>query len=352
MSARQQGGFVLLAVLAAIVVLTLIATAIGTRAERAVEDQRRQEARLDAELAIHSTEATVLYLAASQRMTFGGLTVDEQVVQTEDELAIDDFGYSVNPVGNEIRLDGRAYRGVRDARFSLQDERGKVSPAWADDGVRERFVDLLGGEGERAGDLLAALLDYQDEDDLKRLNGGERDEYVKAGLEPPPNRPLTTPLELRRVLGWNELLAGLDDARVIELLTLTRVPGINPNTGGIEPLMAMFAIDSDEAQRIVGLREESVFLSAFDLARVTDVPIGEEGGLLLMPGESFTLSTWTAGDGTRRTSQWTLTPVDDGGMPWRSEYGVRLPSAPVDALRDPLATPPATIFLDTPVPAG
>jgi type II secretory pathway component PulK len=352
MTSRHQGGFVLLAVLAAIVVLALIATAIGTRAERAVEDQRRREARLDSELAIHSTEATVLYLAASQRMTFGGLTVDDQVVRTEDELATDDLEYSVSPVGNEIRLDGRTYRGVRDARFALQDERGKVSPAWADDAVRGRFVALLGGRGERAGDLLSTLLDYQDEDDLKRLNGGESDDYLEAGLAPPPNRPLTSPLELRQVLGWHDLLAGIDDAQIIEAITLARVPGVNPNTAGVAALRAMFDVDAEAAQRLIGLRDEAAFLSAFEIARVADVPIGEEGALLLMPGEGFTLSTWTAGDGTRRVAQWTLTPVDDGGRPWRSEYGVRLPSAPVDALRDPLAAPPTTIFLDTPVPAG
>lgn len=344
-------GFVLLAVLAAIIVMTLIATAIGTSAERAVADQQARETALDAQLAMHSTESTLLYLLATQRMTLAGLTIDDQVLRTEDEIAAGEVAMPVTPIGNEIRLDGRAYRGVGPARFAVHDDRGKLSPAWIDPALRSRWVAQLGGDPERTGDLLATLLDYQDDDDLTRLNGAEREEYEALDLPPPPNRPLSSPLELRRVLGWSELLAPLDDAALARLVTLAQAPAVNVNTAMPEVLQALFGIDRETAQRAVALREATPFSGTFDVFRSLGLVAGEEGGFMVFPSQSMTVSVWAPGGGRLHLRHWQMTPLDDGGAPWRSQYRLHLPAPSTDVRLDPPADPPAPIFSDpTPAP--
>ena len=348
---RSARGFVLLAVLAALVVMALIATAIATLAERAIEDERALEASLDGRLAMHSTEATLLYLLASQRMTLGGLTVDMQVTRTEDEIASNEVAMPVSPIGNEIRLDGRSYRGVGPARFALQDDRGRLSPGWVDPALRSRLVAQLGGDPIRAEDLFATLVDYQDTDDLPRLNGAEAEEYRAAGLPPPPNRPLANPLELRGVLGWRDLLAPLDDAALMERFTLSRVPSVNVNTAPPIVLRSLFDVDEATARRAVAFREGAPFTSSFDVWRSTGLVVGEDGGFMVFPGQSLTIATWAPGAGARRVRQWQLTPLDDGGAPWRSEYGLRLPAPPLEPRLDALADPPAPLFRDPPAAA-
>lgn len=352
MRTAQARGFVLLAVLAALVVMALLAAAIATSAERAIADQRAAEQALDATLAAHSTEATVLYLLATQRVTFGGVTVDDQVVRTEDEIVSNEMGASLSPIGNEIRVDGRAYRGVGPARFALQDDRGRMSPAWVDPALRARLIAQLGGDARQSEDYLAKLLDYQDSDDLTRLNGAEAEEYEDAGLPPPANRPLANPLELRRVLGWRELLADRDDAEVAALFTLGRAPAINVNTATVPVLQALFNVDTATAERLVALREATPFFSSFDVWRSLGLVVGEEGGFMVFPGTSGTLSVWAPGTGTQRLRHFSLTPLDDGGAPWRSEYELRLPAPLPDPRLDALAEPTAPIFSDPPAPAG
>src|SRR5690606_9094600 len=50
--------------------------------------------------------------------------------------------------------------------------------------------------------LTQAILDWRDPDDIPRINGGEAEQYVKAGAAVlPANRLFAEPEELRHVLG-------------------------------------------------------------------------------------------------------------------------------------------------------
>ncbi|MEO7252003.1 MAG: type II secretion system protein, partial [Arenimonas sp.] len=82
---RAERGFVLIAVLAVLVILSIIAATVGAITQRLRDEQLERQRELRAQIAMASTQATVLYLLTSQRMTFGGLTVDDQMVLTEDE---------------------------------------------------------------------------------------------------------------------------------------------------------------------------------------------------------------------------------------------------------------------------
>ena len=73
------------------------------------------------------------YLLSTQRMTLGGLTVDNMVSGGEDgvrPVTSEDDLESWLPIGNEVALDGRANQGLGGARFAFQDDYGLFGVNW------------------------------------------------------------------------------------------------------------------------------------------------------------------------------------------------------------------------------
>jgi general secretion pathway protein K len=354
MVGARARGFVLVLVLAMLVILSILAGTVAAVSQR-LRDQELDRKRLeDAEIDLASTKATLVYLLLTQRMTFGGLTVDERMVLTEDEQAMQggsDRPISLFPVGNEIALDGRAYAGLGSTAFALQDDRGLLGVNWTLPQFMERWWAQLDYTTTPAPTLANLLLDYQDEDDLYRLNSAERRDYLREGRAPPLNLPLATPLELRLVKGWDKALAGLDDDRLLRTLTVARMPAINVNTAPVEVLQVLPGIDAGTAERIVARRALAPFthLSAFH-GFIGGV-VAEEDRLSLYPSDSGTMRLWAPLGGGVHTVHWTLTPWDDGGRPWREDYGLTLPQDPGNTVQA-LARPAAALLAKPLLPAG
>ena len=350
---RQQGGFVLVLVLALLVVLTLLAGAVAVAGRQAVEEAQQEVDAFEGELDMASTRETLLYMMSVQFRTLGGVTVDnskaEAITRIRNDL--DAEGEGVMPVGNEIRLDSTPYAGLGHARFALQDDRGLLSPNWAGDLLKHRFYARMGVPSEQWAGLEAKRLDYQDADDLHRLGGAEKDDYAKAGLPPPSNRPLATPLELRRVMGWRELLAPLTDEELLGLVTMGRSPDINVNSAPAEVLSLLPMLDEADAQRLVDLRRQAPFTSTWQVEQLVPVdPNASEALLALFPNQSGTLTLWDARLGTRRLVHWTLTPYQEGSPPWRIDYEVTLPRG--NQSDQPVAAAPATPLFTPPDAPG
>lgn len=104
--------------------------------------------------------------------------------------------------------------------------------------------------------IAQAILDWQDEDDLPRVGGAEREEYLRAGASVlPPNRPFATIDELRYVLGITpEIFAA---AR--PYLILISSGRINVNAAPEVVLMGIPGMSRAAAQEIVRLREAGTF---------------------------------------------------------------------------------------------
>lgn len=352
---RRAGGFILIAVLVALVVITLLAAAVAVVSERAVGEARENAEAFDAEVATTSTRDTVLFLLNTQRQTYGGLTVDQQVVWSAGQatasrpvdMDMGDLPPTI-PVGNEIRLDGTPYLGLDGARFALQDDGGLFSPNWTFPIYRPGFFELLGVPFERWADLEAKRLDYQDPDHLLRLGGAETPQYLKDKLPPPSNRTLATPLEVRRILGWGEALEGRDDAAVMSLLTASRNVMVNVNTAPRDVLRTLPGVDEATAERIVALRQALPFMLTWQFLDTFDVPLDEFAPIGMLATGNGTLKLWHNAGGPIRVLHWTLTPIDEGGRPWRLDYEIVLPhdqvtdDTPARATAAPLLAEPGT----------
>lgn len=325
-------GFVLVTVLAMLVILALLASTIGVITQRLRDDQLQRQQQFRAEVDMASTEASVLYLLTSQRMTFGGLTVDERMVLSADEKRSQEEGetpVSFMPVGNEIALDGRSYQGVNGIAFSLQDDRGLIAINWTAPAVLQGLLaqgrPADGKPALPSATLLNLLRDYQDDDNLYRLNSAEAEQYRKAGLPPPSNRALSTPLELRRVMHWTRALAFLDDAALAGTVTTSRNAQLNINTAPARVLMSLPGVDAAMATRAIGVRTLRPFLDLTTFYQVLGAVPASEDLLALYPSGSGIIKLWSPDGGAVRVVHWTLTPIDDGGRPWREDYEFDLP---------------------------
>ena len=345
---RPPGGFVLVLVLAVLVILSVLGATVGAITQRLRDEQLERQRQLDAEIALASTRATVLYLLTSQRMTFGGLTVDSQVVLSEDERAGQRSGeqsISYMPVGNELALDGTAHQGIAGARFALQDDRGLLAVNWTEPALLERFLAAKGPASLPIATLMNLLHDYQDSDDLYRLNSAERQEYLRDQRAPPTNHTLLTPMELRRVKGWDQTLADTTDLQLSDSLTVVRSAQVNVNTAPARVLQALPGVDKQMAERVIAARALAPFISLGAFYQLLGAVPGNDELLSLYPMESGTLKLWSPDGGTIQVLHWTLTPRDDGGRPWREDYEFTLPSDPT-ADRGPATPVPAKVFAE------
>ncbi len=322
MPARRDG-FILVMVLAMLVVLSLLATSIAVIAQRLRDQALDRQRQFRDELDMSSTRAGLMYLLTTQRMTFGGLTVDDRIVLSADEQVLERQGVgtgSLMPVGNEIALDGTPYRGNGRAVFALQDDRGLLGVNWTSPLLIDRLFEHAGVPLKQRGALGNLLLDYQDLDDLYRINGAERDHYRKAERPLPSNRTLATPLELRRVMGWDQALAGFDDARLMATFTVARSPAINVNTAPAAVLHSLLGVDAAAAQRVVAARRVAPLIDLAAFGQIVGNIPPESDLLSLYPANSGLLRLWSADGSAVRVIHWTLTPIDDGGKPWREDY--------------------------------
>lgn len=339
----RQDGFVLIIVLMLLVVLSLLAAATATTAARAIAMAQGDADRFQSELDMTSTRETLLFMLGTQRQTIAGITTsDASTLTTVPQAAMDADGFNALPLGHEIHLDTTPYRGLGETHFALQDDGGLLSINWASPALTYAFFKSLGVPSDKWPGLDAKRLDYQDPDDLHRLNGAEREHYERAGMPPPANRTLSTPLELRRVLEWDKLLASQDDARLLSTITLARSTQLNINTAPIEVLELLPGMTHESAQRMIEMRHAVPFLSVYQAQQSFGITVGEEW-LTLFARPSGNLILWNRHSGARHLLHWTMTPMAPAGPPWRIDYEVTLPrgaeSAPIVA-----GTPATPLF--------
>ncbi|MEO9078074.1 MAG: type II secretion system protein GspK [Rhodanobacter sp.] len=330
-----ESGFVLIIVLMMLVVLSLLAAATATTTARALTMAQADADRFQDELNTTNTVQTLMFMLSTQRQTVAGLTTnDASTMTTATTFDSDATGFNALPLGNEIRMDGTPYRGSGDINFSLQDDGGLLSVNWAPPALKGAFFQSLGVASDKWGDLEAKRLDYQDPDDLTRLNGAESKDYKKAGMPPPSNRTLSTPLELRRVLQWDKMLAPQDDVKLLSTLTMARSTRLNINTAPIQVLELLPGMTQKNAQRIIEVRSVVPFVSVSQAQQSFGLTVGEEW-LTLFARPSGNLILWNRYSGSRQLLHWTMTPRAPAGPPWRIDYEVTLPrgakSAPTTA---------------------
>lgn len=104
--------------------------------------------------------------------------------------------------------DGRIYQvdyaGAR-IRLRLLSEAGKININTADEIQLRELMLHSGLDDLTQQQVVDAILDWRDSDDIVSANGAEKDEYLAAGLKyAPSNQPFQSMAEVQMVLGMDE----------------------------------------------------------------------------------------------------------------------------------------------------
>ena len=312
---KRSQGFILVVTLWVLAGLSVLAAYVDSVAGANLEQAYRMKRALDAELDRHSTEATVLYLLASNHMGHRALLLAEQqafVTLFDDDLPTTRDG--------ELRLNDSAYQGIGGWRFSLQDEYGLVSVNRPEASPFAALLEWAGvGVAQRAR-IVATTLDYIDLDQQLTLNGAERFSYLQRGKPPPPNWNLTSPGEIRKVLGFEEAVTAEQWRKLKPFLSIRPPGGYNFNTMPTELMMALLRIDPPSAQTLAEARAQAPIWSVRQLVSLTGITLDLEDELILrMPSNFVRLSMWHPDRGGRLLIGVELTPFMFDA-PWRKDY--------------------------------
>lgn len=329
----QPNGFVLVAVLWVLAALALLAAHIDTVTTAQIDNARLAKRSLERELDRHSTQATVIYLLATNRMNHRGLIL-ETPQRFSETVALPDRGEG------ELHVTGQVYAGLGTTRFAMQDEGGLASinqPTVPVFGAVLRWVGIARDDVVR---IVARAEDYVDENRTLRLNGAEAGQYRDRGKPPPPNWIMASPLELQRVLGIADVVTPAQWRRLGPLLSIRPPVGYNFNTMPPEVMAALLDLDLPSVQPLLDARaEQSVSRLSFIAMQTGKDPDIDPDDLRPIPSRFLRLTLWHEEDGVRMLAGIELTPFSDVA-PWRIDYRYEEP-APEDAVDTPrtVATP-------------
>jgi general secretion pathway protein K len=183
-----------------------------------------------------------------------------------------------------------------------------------------------GLELKEAQNLTDALADWIDADDLRRLNGAERQEYEAAGRPGSPrNRPFETVEELALVLGWD------------------RIAELKPDWANVFTVWGSGRIDVNEASaEILEVATESGEIQVEDLISYRNgsdgIPYTEDD----MPLESLDQVRSILGKSEiefqriadRLSVEDAVTRIESTGKVGNSSHGSNLPNSPRTPLKN------------------
>ena len=313
----NAAGFVLVATLWALAALAVLAAyidgVVGADLRHAIEARRA----LDAEIARRSTEATLVYLLATGRMSHRALILEQEQSFT-DPFAEEEF--QPEDGDGEILVTGAVYAGPQGTRFSIQDEGGLVSVNVPEISLFATLLEGVGVAGSDAERIVARVEDYIDSDHTLSLNGAEHYDYRKQGEAPPLNWIMASPRELSRVLGVEEIMTPGQWRRIRPLLTMRPVYSYNFNTMRPEILALLLGLDERGLQAVLEERDKGPLrrISRLELlsGKHLDIDDMEVRGL---PTRYMRIAVRHESEGSQTLSGVAFIPFGESA-PWRKDY--------------------------------
>jgi type II secretory pathway component PulK len=340
MSAARQQGFALVAALWLVAFLALAATALAVWVGRMTEEAQMLRQRVAEETTLAEAKAGVIYGFLVQPLSGRGLEVSSSLSNLRQAIQT----AMAQPFNTETRsedviaLDNRPYRYGERAEIQIQDARGLINLNLATRDELMRLLARLGVDQDRLDPLVAKLQDFVDPDDLVRLNGAEREDYVRDGQPPPANMLLRTAWEARRVLGWGAEASLWRKDALTEVATASAAIGYNLNSAPAIVLEVVAGMTEEAAAKAVEARRISPFLGYEGLVGFgAPLVLADPLRFILFPADTMRTTFTFRPSGRRVQMVFVLTPTSLEA-PWRIDYQMELASVARDgrASSDPL----------------
>ena len=238
MSATRPGYVLPLTLASIIVVSIVIAVAAGqlrSASERVFELQQESAVRLEA----HSAEQTMIYLLLTEPIVAEGVDVGGSGQSAFAATASGPDGEGVL-----IPADGTAQR-YGDIVVRLYDDQSFLNFRSFNEPTLVRNLLAFGVEPAEAGNHIARLQDFQDEDSLRRIGGAEPSAYLPPGR--PADRPLLDVLQLCTVQDWAQTPVCDDRGRLLLTARASTNDALSPRLVS-EALLRLMLEEPEEAR--------------------------------------------------------------------------------------------------------
>ena len=310
-----EGGFILAATLWALAALALAGNWINRAVEDDIEAARVLKQSLQDDLHRRGTEATLLYLLATGRASHRGLVLETpQRFATAPDRPVPGRGEG------ELAYSGEVYAGLGRMLFAIQEESGLASVNMPRDPKLHAILRRAGIPSRHLRWLVPRLQDYADLDHTLTLDGAERLDYQRAQAPPPANWRLASPVELRKVLGVEDLITPARWRVLRRLLTSRGGTGYNFNTMHPEVLDALLDAGAEATGAVLAAREAAPIVWLSEVAALTGAYPRIDSELVVSgPTPYLRISIWPEGASMRSVTGVTLTP-GARERPWRKEY--------------------------------
>jgi hypothetical protein len=346
---HPRGGFILPLTLWTIAIVGLVAAVINVWVAKAVANSQALAQRTQLELSQSNLRNELVYTLGRRASSYRGVEIGPRT-----GIEVNDFNSILSgPVdsGRYLKLDGYPYTAESDPNtvITIQDGAGLLNLNIATPANIRRTLAVFNIPDPQINRLIDTLLDYIDEDDLNRLAGAEKTQYMRLNLPAPSNALLLSPLEAQRVLGWDKLDELWRTDMDAPFLTTCQSPAFNLNTAPIPVLIANIrGMTRDKAEQTVGKRAARPFRNVREFAAASDLLIADEPFFYtFVPGSCVIVDMIDKISGQHVRFSLTLEPTSQT-RPWRVDYATRIPSqyrAALDRL-DPEAVFPTPESLD------
>ena len=313
-------------VLAALVVLAAyVSDVTDVEAERAI----RAKENLQRELQRRSLENTLLYLLATGRMNHRGI-----VLETQQRFADYLADGEVLPAGEgELLATGQPYETADGLGFWIQDESGLASVNSPRFPLFAAALAHVGVSPPNIARIKPRVVDYVDTDQRLSLNGAETYDYRQRDMAAPPDWPMASPLELRRVLGVQEMVSSDQWRRLRPLLTIRPALGYNVNTMRPEVLARLFGLDETALRRVLEARTRGPVRGLRQIAMLTGRHVDiDASDLLGIPSRFLRVATREADGRAHHIVGIELMPFGED-VPWSKNYRYQEPASDDDWTR-------------------
>lgn len=248
-SVGNQHGFALPVVLGISLIILIVASSITAHLRTRVQMARELENRAQAFLKLRSGYARTLYGVLTGGFRPSGIQANTTSGKTS----------YWNLYGKPIELAPGITVQIRDVAGMIPIHQGGKD--------LRQLVYQLTGDPEKAARFADTLMDWQDEDRFKRLNGAETWEYRKAGLDyTPRNYKIQLPSEIKLVAGFSPEIYD----KLMQSVTYVAAEHRNYLTMDRQTLNAL--INGEElVDTIIELRAEGALTPA-RFRRITGIP--------------------------------------------------------------------------------
>jgi len=250
----KQKGIALLQVLLISAIISVLAMYLTLTSRQQIAVAKLVDDRANAGLHLKSAESRVIF-----------------------ELLSKDYSASANnPLPENYNFYAKPIKIDDYARVEIQDVAGLINIRTPDRLLLRNTLKRLGADENDSSVIVDSLLDWQDKDDLTRLNGAEKGDYALG----PRNRPISLKTEMRLVKGvdkvsWHTLSPNL---------SVAQASYFNPM---LAPRPVLQAFLNSDAESVLNLREQGVLTRA-EFSQSTGVY--DNIGVALSPSNVFQIT--------------------------------------------------------------